>query len=122
MLVFLFRLGARRQIGTLLRTEAAATTYATLFHVPAVPHGDTLAATFPRLALAELHEVVTGMTATLIRRKVLEAGRRLGRFFAIAVDVPGALAYHARHCPHCLTRTHQGTTRYYHTVLGRRSW
>jgi len=117
VLLFLFRLGARRQIGLLLRTEAAAATYATLFRVPAVPHGDTLDATLARVAPAELQEVVTGMTETLIRRKVLDPGRLLGRFFVIALDGTGTLTFHRRHCPHCLTRTHQGHTLYYHTVL-----
>jgi hypothetical protein len=117
VLLFLCRIGARRQVGLLLRTEAGARSFQTLFGVDAVPHGDTLARTFRLLDPAQLQTVVTGLTTTLIRRTVLDGGRLLERFFVVAIDGTGTLTYHTRHCDHCLTRTQQGRTLYYHCVL-----
>jgi hypothetical protein len=35
----------------------------------------------------------------------------------IAIDGTGVLSFEKRHCPHCLTQTRDGVTRYYHPVL-----
>jgi hypothetical protein len=64
-----------------------------------------------------MQAVVTDMTRTLIRKKVLYRYRLLGRYFVVAVDGTGRLTFPQRHCPHCLTATHQGKTLYYHPVL-----
>ena len=42
VLMFLLRLKARRQVGLLLRTEAAIETFKALFDTSGFPHGDTL--------------------------------------------------------------------------------
>ena len=118
VLMFVCRLGARRQIGHLLRGNgSSATNFEALFHVQSCPHGDTLAAAFSRLNPAEAQAVVTDMTETLIRRKVLDAARLLGRSFLVVIDGTGVLVFSERHCAHCLTRTRNGCTRYYHPVL-----
>jgi len=118
VLLFVCRLGARRQIGHLLRGNGpSATKFEALFHVAACPHGDTLAVTFSRLTPAELQAVVTGMTETLIRRKVLSATRLLDHYYLIAIDGTGVLVFTERHCAHCLTRTQHGVTTYYHPIL-----
>jgi hypothetical protein len=118
VLLFLFRLGARRQIANLLRGNGpSADKYRAWFGEPDCPHGDTLNYAFARSAVAEVQEVVTGMTATLIRRKVLYRHRLLDRYFLVAVDGSGMLTYAERHCPHCLTRTRDGQTSYYHPIL-----
>ncbi len=57
------------------------------------------------------------MTGTLIRKKVLYSYRVLGIYFIVAVDGTGTVNFDHRHCPHCLTRTHNGKTLYYHPVL-----
>ena len=118
VLMFVCRLGARRQINCLLRGNGpSATKFAALFQVATCPHGDTLKAAFSRLAPDELQAVVTGMTETLIRRKVLYPFRLLGRYFLVAIDGTGVLVFTQRHCPHCLTVTRHGQTLYYHPVL-----
>jgi hypothetical protein len=118
VLLFVCRLGARRQIGHWLRGNGpSATKFEALFHVAACPHGDTLAVTFSRLDPAELQAVVTGMTETLIRRKVLSATRLLGHYYLIAIDGTGVLVFTERHCAQCLTRTQHGVTTYYHPLL-----
>jgi hypothetical protein len=72
VLMFLLRLGARRQVGNLLRGNGpSAAKYQILFGVESCPHGDTLNYLYGRSDVAEVQEVVTSMTETLIRRKVL---------------------------------------------------
>ncbi len=118
VLMFLFRLGARRQIGKLLRGNGpSAAKFRALFGVQTCPHGDTLNTTFARLDPDQMQKVVTGMVRTLIRKKVLYRYRLLGRYFVIAIDGTGRLVFPERHCPHCLTVTHNGKMTYYHPVL-----
>ena len=118
VLMFLCRLGARRQIALMFRRNgASATKFQALFNVDTCPHGDTLDATFSRVNPEQVQQVVTGMVRTLIRKKVLDRYRLLGWYFVIAMDGTGRLTFPERHCPHCLTSTHHGKTTYYHPVL-----
>ena len=96
---------------------ASAAKFEALFQVARCPHGDTLKAAYRRLEPDELQAVVTGMTETLIRRKVLYPFRLLDRYFLVAMDGTGVLVFTERHCPHCLTMTHHGQTLYYHPIL-----
>jgi hypothetical protein len=118
VLMFLLRLGARRQIGNLLRGNGpSAAKYQLLFEVESCPHGDTLNYLYARSDIAEVQEVVTGMTETLIRRKVLYRHRLLDQYFLVVVDGTGMLTFSERHCPYCMTRTYNEHTLYYHPVL-----
>jgi len=117
VMMFLFRLKARRQIGLLLRNGPSIHKFEVLFGVKRFPHGDTLEATFSNLEADQIQSVVTGMTETLIRKKVLYGYRLLGVYFIVAMDGTGTISFGRRHCPHCLTRTHRGKTLYYHPVL-----
>jgi hypothetical protein len=118
VLMFACRLGARRQINHLFRgNQRSAAKFQALFRVETCPHGDTLDAAFSRLNPAELQEIVTGLTQTLIRRKVLYPYRLLGVYFLVVMDGTGVLVFSERHCPHCLTRTRNGQTLYYHPLL-----
>ena len=118
VLMFLFRLGARRQIAFKLRQNGPSTAKMQAWlQVPTCPHGDTLNYAFARSEVNEVQDVVSTMTATLIRRKLLYAERLLDRYHLVAVDGTGFLTYTERHCAQCLTRTHHGHTTYYHPVL-----
>lgn len=117
MTMFLFRLRARRQIGFLLRNGPSIRKFQALFGVDSVPHGDTLDATFSNLEVEQIQGVVSTMTETLIRKKVLYRYRVLGIYFIVAIDGTGTVNFDQRHCPHCLTRTRNGKTLYYHPVL-----
>jgi len=118
LFLFVYHLGARRQINHKLRgNQASAAKFETLFGVAQCPHGDTLEAAFSRLQPAELQEVVSGLTETLIRRKVLTATRLLDQYYLVAMDGTGVLVFPERHCAHCLTRTQHGVTTYYHPLL-----
>jgi len=115
--MFLFHLKARRQIGLLLRNGPSVCKFQALFGVERFPHGDTLEATFSNLEADQIQMVVTAMTETLIRKKVLYRYRLLGIYFIVAIDGTGTISFSRRHCPHCLTRTRNGKTLYYHPVL-----
>jgi len=115
--MFLFQLKARRQIGLLLRNGPSVSKFQALFGVESFPHGDTLEATFSNLETDQMQTVVSGMTETLIRKKVLYSYRLLGIYFIVAIDGTGTTRFSRRHCPYCLTRTHNGKTLYYHPVL-----
>jgi hypothetical protein len=115
--MFLFHLKARRQIGLLLRNGPSVRKFQALFGVEHFPHGDTLEATFSHLEADQVQSVVTGMTETLIRKKVLYSYRLVGTHFIVAIDGTGTISYSHRHCSHCLTRTRHGKTLFYHPVL-----
>lgn len=118
ILMFLLRLGSRRQINNLLRGNSPSSAkFRALFDVDGCPHGDTLNVAFSRLNVDEVQEAVTRMTRTLIRKKVLYPYRLFDYYFVIVVDGTGRLTFTERHCPHCLTRTQHGKTIYYHPVL-----
>lgn len=117
-LMFLLRLGARRQVNLLLRQNGPASAkFQALFDVETFPHGDTLDATYQRLSIPEVQEVVTATVETLIRKKVLYRYRLRGHYFLITIDGTGTLTFSERHCPHCLTMTQHGHTTYYHPIL-----
>jgi hypothetical protein len=95
----------------------SSTKFQALFHVDTCPHGDTLDETYKRLDVPQVQAVVTGTVETLIRKKVLDRYRLRGRYFLVAIDGTGVLTFPERHCPHCLTVTHNGHTTYYHPIL-----
>jgi hypothetical protein len=118
LLVFLLKLGSRRQIRFELDSPTALENLNRLAgcRQDRVPHGDTLNYLLGRLAPGELAGLRRRMVNRLIRMKVLDGGRLLGHFL-LGVDGTGQLTFHERHCPHCLERTVGGQTQYYHHVL-----
>lgn len=104
MLMFLFRLGARRQIALRLRKRRSTEKMNALFGIDSVPIGNTLNRTFLQLDPDQVQKSVSAMTVRLIRNRVLEDSRLLGRF-VVAVDGTGILTFKDRHCPYCLSRS-----------------
>lgn len=117
ILMFLFRLGARRQIGEMLRNAYTRQKYGVLFGLPKVPHGDTINDTFSMSAPEEYQELICGTVEGLIRQKIFYPIRLFGRYYLVAIDGTGLQAYSERHCEHCLTQTVNGKTSYFHNVL-----
>lgn len=118
ILMFLCRLEARRQIALMLRENGpSGAKFQALFEVETCPHGDTLNYTFGRIDPDQVQEVIVQMIKSLIRKKVLYRYRLLSRYFVVAIDGTGRLVFPERHCPHCMTTTHNGKTTYYHPVL-----
>ena len=118
LLVFLLKLGSRRQIRFELDSPTALENLNRLAgcRQDRVPHGDTLNYFVGRLAPGEFHSLRRCMVNRLIRMKVLDGDRLLGRFLVV-IDGTGQLTFRHRHCPHCLERTAGGQTLYYHHVL-----
>ena len=116
--MFVFRLGARRQINHKLRGNGPSRAKSKVwFGTEEVPHGDTLNYSFKRVDADEVQEAISGMVNTLIRRKVLERWRLIG-YFLVAIDGTGMLTFRERHCEHCLAKKlRNGKTLYYHPVL-----
>lgn len=118
LLMFACRLGARRQVRLQLYTTFMVNLYKVVFGVDSVPHGDTMNGVFCGLPLEAVQELVSGMTETLIDKKVLYPHRLFGRYYVVAIDATGTHSYDHPHCAHCLTRKHKsGKTTYYHPVL-----
>jgi hypothetical protein len=118
LLMFLCHLGARRQVALEFRDNApSAANFGRLFGVENVPHGDTLDYAFKNIKPEQVQECVTRLVETLIRKRMLERYRLLDQYYVIAFDGTGIYSFSNRHCEHCLTRTHNGVTTYYHYVL-----
>jgi hypothetical protein len=118
LLMFLCHLAARRQVALKFRDNPpSAANFARLFGVGSAPHGDTLNYAFSNLKPQQVQECVTRLAEILIRKKVLQRYRLLDQYYVVAVDGTGLYSFSQRHCEHCLTRTHQGQTTYYHYVL-----
>jgi len=117
ILMFACTLRARRQVRFRLFTTFLTDLFRVLFEVEGVPHGDTMNRVLCDLPFEAVQELVCAMAETLIDKKVLYPHRLFGRSYVLAVDATGVLVYHRRHCAHCLTRTHEGQTVYYHNVL-----
>lgn len=115
--MFLGHLEAVRQIKFRLHTPLAKRNFQTLFNNEDIPHGDTLNETFPVLDPDEVGSCVSAMIRRLIRQRVLDSQRLFGLYYLIAVDGSGIYVFHQRHCEHCLTKTTNGKTLYYHMVL-----
>ena len=118
-MMYLLRLGARRQINFDLRdNENVEEKYLSLCGVGEVPHGDTVNYAFQKLAVDEIQEILCSLVETLIRKKVMNPWRLLGKYFCIAVDGTGELTFDERHCEHCLTKKFKsGKVLYYHPVV-----
>jgi len=118
LLVFLLKLGSRRQIRFELDSPVALENLNRLAgcRQDRVPHGDTLNYFVRRLVPDQLHGLRRRMVNRLIRMKVLDGGRLLGHFLVV-IDGTGQLTFRQRHCPHCLERTVGRQTLYYHHVL-----
>lgn len=110
-------LGARRQVRLQLYTAFLVQLFQTLFEVDSVPHGDTMNRVLIGLPFDDVEQCVCGMAETLIDKRVLESQRLFECYYVVAIDGTQLQTYRQRHCPHCLTRTHNGKTTYYHYVL-----
>lgn len=119
VLMYLCHLGSRRGINYRLRgNESAEEKSWQLFGTEHIPHGDTLEYGFQKLNVEEVQQVVSWMTARLVRKKVLAKWRLFETYYLVAIDGTGILSFSEKHCPYCLTqKLNNGTIRYYHPVL-----
>jgi len=117
-MVFLLKLGSRRQLGFELDSPAALENLNRLSgcQQERVAHHDTLNHFLGHVHPGEFAKLRRQMVQRLIRMKVLDGARLMGHF-VIVVDATGQFCFEQRHCEHCLERTIHGQTRYFHDVL-----
>jgi len=118
--LYLLQLGSRRQLDYDLRdggpqvlanfNRLAETQQTTL------PVHDTLDHFLGHVPHSGWERLRTQMVQRLLRMKVLDAARLLGRP-VLLIDATGLLCFHRRHCPHCLVQRHGKQTLYLHQVL-----
>lgn len=123
--MFLLRIESRRNIKFKLATPTfirnlqtfAQQVYPGTIFPDTLLHGDTLEYLLKKIPCTVVHALRTLVIYSLIRKKCLEPYRLRGTYYAVAIDGTGMLTYRSRHCDHCLKRTRDGRTLYYHHVL-----
>jgi len=118
VMMFLEKLGARRQVKFEFGTEAMLANINALAKTSAkqMAHPDTLQYLMGRMRYAQLAGLVVTALRALIRKRVLERFRMLGYYLA-AVDGTGQFVFNHRHCAHCLTQKHGDVTTFFHMLL-----
>ena len=118
LLLFILRLGSRRQLGFELDTPEALENLNRLSHgrQETLAHHDTLDHYLGHVDPEDPSRLRRAMVHRLIRMRVLDDARLLG-YFLVVLDGTGQLYFRQRHCEHCLTKTVNGKTQYYHHVL-----
>jgi hypothetical protein len=83
-----------------------------------IAHHDTLENLLEKLSPDESSMIRHKMINRLLRMKCLASFRLLDKYYMVAVDGTGHLAFKDRHCTHCLTKEKDGKViYYYHNVL-----
>jgi hypothetical protein len=119
-LLFSLKLGARRQINFQFHTEEFRENLNLLSgeNKKRLAHDGTVENLLKQLPPRNLIRLRQKIISRIIRMKVLESYRLLGKFYTITIDGTGHLPFGVkRHCPHCLTRKVHGKTHYYHNAL-----
>jgi hypothetical protein len=118
--LYLLQLGARRQLDYELR-DAGAQVLVNLNRLAqteqtTLPVHDTLDHFIGHVKLAGWERLRRQCVQRLLRMKVLDAARLLGRP-VLLLDATGLICFHRRHCRCCLVQRHGKQTLYLHPVL-----
>jgi hypothetical protein len=118
LMVFLLKRGSRRQARFERDSPEALANLNGLSGCDqkTLAHSDTLNYFLSRVPPVGLDRLRRAMVRRRIRMKALDDGRLLGHFLVV-VDGTGQLHFRQKHCEHCLTRTVDGKTQYFHPVL-----
>jgi len=120
LLLFLCKLGSRRQLDFQLRDLELCVlenvNHIAHCHQESLPVNKTLSHFLGHVGSGPIAELRTQCVRRLIRNKVLDDCRLLGRF-VVAVDGTGFLTFKERHCPHCLVHRNGSSVYYLHPVL-----
>ena len=119
LMMFICKLGARRQIDFEFRTAAFLSNLQKLTGKPAnrVCSSDAVGYLCKQLPTEELAKIPPKLVNRLIRMKALSRWRLLDNHYLIAVDGTRIVSFEQPHCEHCLTAEINGKMRYYHHVL-----
>jgi len=80
-------------------------------------HGDTLNYALKGVSPLEIAGLRTLVIRSLLRKRCLDDFRLRGLYYPVAVDGTGALVFRDKHCDHCLRKTSNEQTIYYHPVV-----
>ncbi|NLH39664.1 MAG: transposase [Elusimicrobia bacterium] len=119
ILLFLLKLGSKRQINYELDTEAMINNIKLLSRekLERIPYDGTLEYLLERLDPVELTRIREKMINRLIRNKSFSKCKINGSY-PIAIDGSGYLTFKGYHCPHCLKKKKKGKVLfYYHSIL-----
>ena len=119
LMLFLLKLGSRRQMRFALDTDEALANLNRLSgeHQKTRAHSDTVEHFHSHVPTRSLEDLRHKMLHRLIRMKLLDDAR-VGGCLLVVIDGTGLLNFGpTRHCEHCLTRTVHGQTEHYHHVL-----
>jgi len=118
LLLYILRLGARRQLRFELDSPQALENLNRLSGCAqrTMAHPDTLNHYLGHVDPEDLGGLRRAMVYRLIRMKVLDHARLLGHFLVV-LDGTGQLFFNRRHCDHCLTKVVDGKSQYFHHVL-----
>ena len=120
LLLFLCKLGSRRQLDFKLRDPEllvlANVNRLSGCQQESLPVNKTLSHFLGHVGSEPIAGLRTQCVQRLIRNKILDATRLLGRL-VFAVDGTGFLCFKERHCPHCLVHRNGSSVYYLHPVL-----
>lgn len=120
LLLFLCKLGSRRQLDFQLRDPEllvlANVNFLSECQQESLPVNKTLSHFLGHVGSEPIAELRTQCVRRLIRNKVLD-GTRLFGCLVFAVDGTGFLTFKQRHCSHCLVHRHGSLVYYLHPVL-----
>jgi hypothetical protein len=120
LLLFLCKLGSRRQLDFQLRDSELQilenVNQLSDCQQESLPVNQTLSHFLGHVGSEPVAGLRTQCVRRLIRNKVLDASRLLGRL-VFAVDGTGLLSFKERHCPHCLVHRNGTSVYYLHPVL-----
>jgi hypothetical protein len=118
LMLFVLRLGARRQLRGELDSAEALENLNGLSGClqEGIAHGDTVNHFVGHVPPKEWSGVIHQMIVRLLRMRVLDDGRLLSHHLVV-IDGTGQLVFNHRHCEHCLEQVRDGKTLYYHQVL-----
>ncbi|MDR2620954.1 MAG: hypothetical protein LBC48_00030 [Dysgonamonadaceae bacterium] len=114
--LFLFKEGSRNQLNNHREDGYFSAHYEQMFAMK-LPHQDTVSDLISELDPKHLDEVKMNQMSQLFEQKWLRPYRLLGKWYLAAVDATGTVSFDQPHCEHCLTRTKDGKTTYFHYVL-----
>jgi hypothetical protein len=118
LMIFLLKLESRRGLNEQRGRGQFEANVRGLLHVEGVAHGDSLNKFLSNLDNSYLQELRRKMIHTLLRNKVLDKYRLLGKYVMIGVDGTRTVSFRQPHCSECLTqKLNNGETLYYHPVL-----
>jgi hypothetical protein len=118
LMIFLLKLESRRGLNEQRGRGSFEANIQGLLHAEGVAHGDSLNYFLSSLDNRHLQELRQKMISTLLRNKVLDPFRLLGKYVMVGVDGTRTVSFRQRHCSECLTqKLNNGQTLYYHPVV-----